>query len=58
MWNAVTDSQHDAGVLVSNGPLTSPDAATTVRVRDDEVELTAGPFAATGTAATLGSNSP
>jgi hypothetical protein len=47
VWNAVTDTLREAGVLVSNGPLTSPDAATTVRVRDGEVELIDGPFAVT-----------
>ncbi len=46
-WDAVTDDLRAAGVLVSNGPLTPPASATTVRVRDDEVELTDGPFAVT-----------
>jgi hypothetical protein len=35
------------GALVGAGPLQRPDAATTVRVREDETLLTDGPFAET-----------
>ena len=47
VWDEETDNLREAGVLVSNSPLARPHAATTVRVRDDEVELTDGPFAVT-----------
>jgi hypothetical protein len=47
IWNEVTESLRDAGILISNNPLHPVDRATTVRVRDDEVQLTDGPFAVT-----------
>jgi hypothetical protein len=47
LWLAVTESLRDAGLLIRNGPLHSVNAATTVRIREDEVELTDGPFAVT-----------
>ena len=47
VWDDVTDSLRKTGMLVSNGPLASIESSTTVRVRDDEVELTDGPFAVT-----------
>jgi hypothetical protein len=47
IWNEVTESLREAGVLIANNPLHPVDRATTVRVRDLEVELTDGPFAAT-----------
>jgi hypothetical protein len=47
LWDQVTDSLRAAGVWVDNGPLAKPDTATTVRVRDDEVALTDGPFSVT-----------
>jgi hypothetical protein len=47
IWNEVTDSLREAGILVSNNPLQPVDRATTVRVREDEVQLTDGPFAVT-----------
>ena len=47
VWEEVTESLRQDGVLVSNGPLSPVDTATTVRVRDDAVELTDGPFAVT-----------
>jgi hypothetical protein len=47
LWDEVTESLREAGMLVSNGPLHPVDSATTVRVRDDEVGLTDGPFAVT-----------
>jgi hypothetical protein len=47
LWLEVTESLRDAGLLVSNAPLHPIEAATTVRVRDGETELTDGPFAVT-----------
>jgi hypothetical protein len=47
IWNELTDSLREAGILVSNNPLHPVKRATTVRVRDDEVQLTDGPFAVT-----------
>ena len=47
LWQEVTESLRVAGVLVANHPLHPVDSATTVRVRDGEVELTDGPFATT-----------
>jgi hypothetical protein len=47
IWNEVTESLRAAGVLIANNPLHPVDRATTVRVRDLEVELTDGPFATT-----------
>lgn len=47
LWNELTQSLRDAGLLVAHGPLHSSTAATTVRVRDGETEFTDGPFAMT-----------
>jgi hypothetical protein len=47
LWDEVTDSLRAAGMLVSNNPLEPVDTATTVRIRDEEVQLTDGPFAVT-----------
>jgi hypothetical protein len=47
LWYEVTDSLREAGLLVRNSPLHPVAAATTVRVRNDEPELTDGPFAVT-----------
>jgi hypothetical protein len=47
LWNEITNSLREAGVLVRNAPLHSVDSATTVRVRDEETQLTDGPFAVT-----------
>jgi hypothetical protein len=47
LWRELTDGLRDAGLLVANGALHRTDTATTVRVRDDEVQLTDGPFAVT-----------
>ena len=47
LWLEVTESLRKAGLLVANGPLHSVAAATTVRVRDGDTELTDGPFAVT-----------
>jgi hypothetical protein len=46
-WLAITEELRAAGLLVSNGPLHPVHAATTVRVRGGEAELTDGPFAVT-----------
>jgi hypothetical protein len=47
VWNQISDSLREAGVLVANAPLHPVQMATTVRVRDGETELTDGPFAVT-----------
>jgi len=47
LWLELTEGLREAGLLVANGPLHRTDTATTVRVRDGEVELTDGPFAVT-----------
>ena len=47
LWLELTDSLRAAGLLVTNGALHRTDTATTVRVRDGEVEMTDGPFAIT-----------
>jgi hypothetical protein len=47
LWLEVTESLHEAGLLIRNGPLHPVTAATTVRVREEETELTDGPFAIT-----------
>jgi hypothetical protein len=41
----VTVAMADAGILVDSGPLQLPQAATTIRVRDGETQLSDGPFA-------------
>lgn len=46
-WIRLTGELRDSGVLLGNNPLQAVHAATTVRVRDDEVDLTDGPFAMT-----------
>lgn len=47
LWFEVTDSLREAGLLIRNSPLHPVTTATTVRVRDDDTELTDGPFAVT-----------
>ncbi|MFD0683917.1 YciI family protein [Actinomadura fibrosa] len=47
LWVEVTKSLQEAGVLVDNAALESPEAATTVRVRGGAAEATDGPFATT-----------
>ena len=47
VWQELTQSLREAGLLVSNSPLLGVDAATTVRVRDGATELIDGPFATT-----------
>jgi hypothetical protein len=47
LWLEVTESLREAGLLIHNGPLHPVATATTVRLRDGEVELIDGPFAVT-----------
>ncbi|MEV6107138.1 YciI family protein [Streptomyces sp. NPDC051940] len=47
LWQEVTESLREAGVLVANAPLHPASSATTVRVRGGGAELTDGPFATT-----------
>ena len=44
-FRSATAAMTDAGVLVDSSPLQPPQSATTVRVRDGEIELSDGPFA-------------
>jgi hypothetical protein len=44
-FQSATAAMADAGVLVDSSPLQPPEAATTVRVRDGEAQLSDGPFA-------------
>jgi hypothetical protein len=47
LWDEINDSLREAGLLVANAPLHPVASATTVRVRNDQTELTDGPFAVT-----------
>jgi hypothetical protein len=47
LWVEFQDSLRDAGLLLASDPLYPVDAATTVRVRNDETEILDGPFAVT-----------
>jgi hypothetical protein len=47
LWVQFNQSLRDAGLLISGNPLHPVDAATTVRVRNDETEILDGPFAVT-----------
>ena len=42
---SATAAMADAGILVDSSPLQPPQTATTVRVRDGEMQLSDGPFA-------------
>src|SRR5437016_14593921 len=44
LWNQLTESLREAGLLDSTDRLHAVERATTVRVRYDELELTDGPF--------------
>jgi hypothetical protein len=44
-FQSATAAMTDAGILVDSSPLQSPRTATTVRVRDGEIQLSDGPFA-------------
>ena len=46
-WQRFDKEIRDAGVFLANDGLAAPDAATTVRVRDRETQITDGPFAET-----------
>jgi hypothetical protein len=46
-WGAFNEEIQKAGVVISQSGLQGVDAATTVRVRDGETEITDGPFAET-----------
>jgi hypothetical protein len=46
-WNELTNSLRDEGVWVANGALHPVETATTVRVREEEIDVTDGPFAVT-----------
>ena len=47
LWLEITESLRAAGVLVANAPLFGVETATTLRVRDAQLEITDGPFATT-----------
>jgi hypothetical protein len=47
LWTQFNESLRDAGLLLAGDPLHPVDAATTVRVRNDETEILDGPFAVT-----------
>ncbi len=47
LWLELTEGLRAAGLLVANGALHRTESATTVRVRDGEIEMTDGPFAVT-----------
>lgn len=47
LWLELTEGLREAGLLETNGALHRPEAATTVRVRNGEIEMTDGPFAIT-----------
>ena len=44
-FQSATAAMVAAGILVDSSPLQPPQAATTVRVRDGEMQLSDGPFA-------------
>jgi len=44
-YQSATEAMAEAGVLVDSSPLQPPQAATTVRVRDGQTQLSDGPFA-------------
>jgi len=46
-WNAYTEELQKAGIMLAGDALHPGDSATTVRVRDDETQVTDGPFAET-----------
>ena len=47
LWTELNEALQEAGVLAGSGRLHPADTATTVRVRDDQADLTDGPFAVT-----------
>jgi hypothetical protein len=46
-WNSFTEELQNAGIMRAGDAVHGPDAATTVRVRDGETQVTDGPFAET-----------
>jgi hypothetical protein len=44
-YQTATEAMAGAGVLIDSSPLQPPQAATTVRIRDGETQLSDGPFA-------------
>ena len=46
-WQAFDTELKDAGLFLANNGLAGIDAATTVRMRDDQAQVTDGPFADT-----------
>jgi hypothetical protein len=44
-FQSATTAMADAGILVDSSPLQPPQAATTIRIRDGETQLSDGPFA-------------
>jgi hypothetical protein len=46
-WESFARDLVDAGILLQNSGLKGTDAATTLRVRDGETQITDGPFAET-----------
>jgi hypothetical protein len=47
LWAELNEALRESGVLAGSGRLHPADTATTVRVRDDQADLTDGPFAVT-----------
>ncbi len=47
LWAQFDQSLREAGLLLDGAPLHPVDAATTVRVRNDETEIHDGPYAVT-----------
>jgi hypothetical protein len=47
LWNRINDQLREEGVLIANAPLQPTDTATSVRVRNEQTEVTDGPFAIT-----------
>lgn len=47
LWEEFDESLREAGIHLAGAPLYPVDAATTVRVRDEETEIVDGPFAVT-----------
>jgi hypothetical protein len=47
VWMELLESLREEGILRGNGRLHPVEAATTLRVRDGETEISDGPFAAT-----------
>lgn len=46
-WSSYTEALQEAGIMLAGDALHPVESATTVRVRDDETQITDGPFAET-----------